>query len=81
MKTSLCKNLKTPEDKEEIKGQFIAALRLRTQLIEVIKDKIASADTSSITPEGYESPSWAYRQADLIGYKRGLFEIISLLEK
>lgn len=81
MKTSLCKNLTTKEDKEEIKGQFIAALRLRMQLIEVIKDKINSAETSAITPEGYDSPSWAYRQADLIGYKRALLEIISLLEK
>ena len=78
MKTSLIKGLNA-SDRDEIKGQFIAALRLRKQLIKTLEEKATSADNESLTKEGYDSPSWAYKQADLVGYKRAISELISLL--
>lgn len=78
MKTSLTKGLNA-SDRDEIKGQFIAALRLRKQLIKTLEEKATSADNESLTKEGYDSPSWAYKQADLVGYKRAISELISLL--
>ena len=78
MKTSLLKGLE-PDAKEEIKGQFIAALRLRQQVIKTLEEKIKTADAESLTKEGYEHPSWAFKQADLVGYKRAMNEIISLM--
>ena len=81
MKTSLSKRMKTKEDEEEIKGQFIAALRLRTEIINLIEDKIRSYKSETLSKEGYQDPSWAYKQADANGYERAMREIISLLEK
>lgn len=78
MKTSLTKGLNA-DDTSEIRGQFIAALRLRKQLIKTLEEKAKSADSESLTKEGYDSPSWAYKQADLVGYKRAISELISLL--
>ncbi len=81
MKTSLSKNLTTKEDKDEIRGQFIAALRLRMQIIDLIKEKIDSYKLETLSKEGYGDASWAYKQADANGYERAMREIISLLEK
>lgn len=79
MKTSLLKGL-NEKDKEEMKGLFIQSLRLRNQIIKTLEEKIKVIDTESVSKEGYESPSWAYKQADIVGYKRALKEIISLIE-
>lgn len=78
MKTSLLKGL-NQQDRDEIKGLFIQSLRLRQQLIKTLEEKVKSAETDILTKESYDSPSWAYKQADYIGYKRGITEIISLL--
>ena len=80
MKSNLTKGLNA-QDAEEIKGLFLSSLRLRVQLIKLFEEKKASAEGEALTKEGYDSPSWAYKQADLIGYKRALSEIISILEK
>ena len=78
MKTSLTKGL-NQDDRNEIKGLFVAALRLRKQLVKVLDEKKKVAENESLTKEGYDSPSWAYKQADLVGYKRALNELISIL--
>lgn len=78
MKTSLLKGLNA-DDKDEIKGLFISALRLRLQIIKTLQEKYDVADAESLTKDAYESSSWAFKQADLIGYKRGITEVISLL--
>jgi hypothetical protein len=80
LKTSVCKGLTNEEDKMEIEGQFIAALRLRQQLTRVVVEKITSYEKEKLSKESYESPAWAYKQADFNGYKRAMLEIISLLE-
>jgi hypothetical protein len=80
LKTSLLKGL-NEKDKEEMTGLFIQSLRLRNQLVKTLEEKIKVIDAESVTKEGYDSPSWAYKQADIIGYKRALREAISLLEK
>jgi hypothetical protein len=79
LKTSLLKGL-NEKDKEEMKGLFIQSLRLRNQIIKTLEEKIRVIDAESVSKEGYESPSWAYKQADIVGYKRALKEIISLIE-
>lgn len=79
MKTSLTKGLDKSEA-EEIKGLFIQSLRLRERLASIVKEKIDSNNIERISKNSYDNPSWAYIQADAVGYERALKEIISLLE-
>lgn len=79
MKTSLLNGLNA-DDKKEIKGLFIEALRLRKRLNEVMLKKIEATQSERLEKINYDSPSWAFLQADLNGYERGVREAMSLLE-
>lgn len=62
-----------------IREQFVGSKALRKQMVAILERKALAANKSSLRKEGYESPSWAYDQADYIGYQRALQEIISLI--
>lgn len=79
MKTNWTKGL-TKENSEIVTNQFKESKLIRRRLGELISEKIKSAHTETRKKELYMSPSWAYLQADAVGYERALFEIISLLE-
>lgn len=78
MKTTITKGL-TEEETKEISMEFISSVYLRKRLISVLEDRISSARQVTISSSSYDSPSWAYSQADNNGYERGLREVISLL--
>lgn len=78
MKTSLLDGLNA-KDKEEMTGLFIAALRLRKRYGELIEKKIETNNAMRVSTNAYDSPSWAFQQADRNGYERAMKEIISLL--
>lgn len=80
MKTSLLSGL-NEEDKKEIKGLFIEALRLRKRLNELLLKKIETTQSERLEKINYDSPSWAFLQADLNGYERGIREAMSLLDE
>jgi len=76
MKTSWLQGL-DEQGVKDIKSSFKASPRLRRRLTEICESKI---DTSlSTTKKQYDNPNWAYMQADNLGYRRALEEIISLL--
>ena len=76
MKTTWIRGIE--EDKHErIKGAFNSSSEIRNRLTEICNEKIASSLSTHKTQ--YDGPSWAYEQADAIGYRRALEEIISLL--
>jgi len=79
MKTLWTKGL-NKDEKDEVKLHYNSSGLLRERLISLLKDKIQAADKESYSKEGYDCPNWAYKQADLAGYKRALKEIISLNE-
>ncbi len=54
--------------------------RVLTRLDELLTKKTSSAHKSQLNKDGYESPSWAYRQADLIGYERAMQEVRELIK-
>lgn len=68
---------------QEEKDNFYQRYNLNTELLDVIaaalKEKITICDDSIQTKDMYKDPSWAYRQADAIGEKRALREVIQLL--
>ena len=67
------------KQKESLKASFGASKDIREKLTEISKDKILVLRAKRISESAYESPNWAYQQADLCGYERALEEIISLL--
>lgn len=80
MKTLWTNGLK-PEQKTEIKKDFISSAHLRNRLKDIIQKEIEANRSSSRNSNTYESPSWALMQADSIGYERALFKIISWISE
>ena len=78
MKTVWTKG-KDKQLEEDIKSSFKSSVVVRARLAEICSDKIGAAMTTH--KNQYDSPSWCYEQADAIGYRRALEEIISLLDK
>lgn len=78
MKTSIVKGL-NEEKKRIVTQEFVGSVALRDQLIRVLNEKISSTRKEVSKPENYSLGSWAYLQADAIGYERALNEIISLI--
>ena len=77
MKTSWTKGLDS-QQQEDVKSSFKAGIRLRQRLSEMCESKSSTSLTTN--KEQYESPNWCYQQADNVGYRRALKEIVSLLE-
>lgn len=66
---------------QETTADFKAALQLRKRLEKILCDKINSCREDSLSKTKYESPSWAYTQADTVGYERALKEVISIISE
>ncbi len=75
MKSHWFKECKTKEDKEKVKQTLFSnresLLRLESILESLLKETPSSAD--------YDSPSWAYKQADRIGYNRALNQVLDII--
>jgi hypothetical protein len=78
MKTVWTKGL-SEQQKEEIRGAFNGSANLRSRLTAILNEKIESRRKDSIGVDKYNSPGWAYIQADTVGYERALNEVISLI--
>lgn len=77
MKTTWIKGLEGRE-KEEMEASFSSSAGLRLRGIEICREKIEVCRKASISSDAYNSPNWAYKQADAVGYERALQEIINL---
>lgn len=78
MKSSITAGL-TKEQTDEITGEFKHSSLLRERLIEMLRQKNESNKALVRAKNLYDSPSWAYVQADSIGYERAVYELISLI--
>ena len=65
--------------KQDVRGDFKSSLITRRRLATILEDKIEEADKTSQNKDGYDVSNWALKQADLIGFKRALNEVISLI--
>lgn len=66
---------------EEIKGNFKSSALIRARLTALLNERINAKRTEVISKTSYDSPSWAYLQADANGYERALNEVISLISE
>lgn len=78
MKTVWTNGLKG-DAKDDIVSSFKHSILLRGRLQAILEDKIEIKRKARRKEEGYESPSWAFQQADSVGYERALAEVISLI--
>lgn len=78
MKSIITKGLE-PDVAKEIRGDFKSSLLLRKRIITLLEEKIDNARKGLRQKENYSSPSWAFLQADGVGYERALYEVISLI--
>jgi uncharacterized protein YutD len=79
LKTSLLKGLDEKEAKE-MKGLFIEAQRLRRLIQKRLEEKKSETQAERLSKVDYATGSWAYKQAELNGYERGIVEFLSLLD-
>jgi 23S rRNA U2552 (ribose-2'-O)-methylase RlmE/FtsJ len=77
MKTAWTKGLKG-EQLSEMKVVFLQNNILRTRTLELLNEKLENSRKQRVLSDSYESPNWAYKQADASGYERALLEIMSL---
>lgn len=77
MKASWTNGLE-PDAAKEIKGDFISSHLVRKRLVLLLQDKIKVADKASLLLE-YDVSNWALKQADYVGYKRAINDIIDLI--
>lgn len=59
--------------------EFSASSLLRSRLSALLSEKVEAKRTKKTSESEYDSPSWALKQADAVGYERALNEVISLL--
>jgi hypothetical protein len=78
MKVAITKGLDKDEAKD-MRAAFNAAQILRKRIISILTENIDAKRRDSVNNAGYESPNWALKQADTIGYERAVRELISLL--
>jgi len=77
MKTIWFQDIKNPEDQKNFKKSVIGSKIVLDKLKEVCYTKIKNGESSNVSD--YDSPSWALRQADKVGYARALTEMIGIL--
>jgi hypothetical protein len=78
MKTVWTKGL-TGQEKEEMTNSFVSSAHARSRLSFIIEEKIEAKRKANVSEERYESPGWAYQQADAVGYERAMREILSII--
>lgn len=75
MQTLWFQHLKDPAKRDLFKKDVAASEKVLDRLREICYNKI-KVESSLVD---YNSPSWAYRQADQLGYNRALKEIMELI--
>jgi hypothetical protein len=77
MKLDWIKNLKTPQEKEAFRREFESAQKVLDRLEEILYNYIRESES---IVDDYDSPSWAYRAADVNGQRKALKKVISLIK-
>ena len=66
------------EEKKKFEELVIHNTTLLRRLTDIISRKIDTANKKNLSKQGYEDSTWAFKQADHVGYVRALNEILQL---
>lgn len=64
---------------KDVKSNFVASLLTRKRLAKLLSDMIDTSNRTARSKTAYDSPNWAFIQADQRGYERALYEVIDLI--
>lgn len=70
------KSFNTQEGKDNFESLLRNSTTVNTRLVDILKE-MKQTNAKSLTTD-YDSPSWAFKQADKNGYDRALTEILAL---
>lgn len=74
-------NLKTEEQRKEFREAIaVASGPVYRRLLQIVQQERQSSADNNINRNHYDSPSWAYIQADQVGYQRALKLVEQLLK-
>lgn len=73
------KHLKTEDERARFKNSVLGSKIVLERLQHLIKEVEEGADAVEADPTKYDSPGWAYRQADRNGFRRALKAIQKLI--
>jgi hypothetical protein len=68
-------HLKTPEEKERFRNSVLGSKAVLARLQDIIKEIETEQDQIERDVRVYDTPSWAYRQAHLNGFRDCLSKI------
>lgn len=80
MNSTLTKHLKTKQEKDKFKERLQHNKDLLSVFAELVISKIDKSKKGQQAEGGYDSPAWAYKQADSIGEQRALQQVLDLLQ-
>ncbi len=75
MKSAWFSKCKTKEDKLAVRQSIMSTRESLGRLQEILEPLLKDAPPTA----DYDSPSWAYKQADRIGYNRALTTVLDLI--
>lgn len=79
MKTAWITGDLEDDEKKAIRLSFQASGVTRRRLVKILQAKIKGGFI--LTKDAYDTPNWEYKQADSVGYRRAMEEVISLLDE
>lgn len=77
--TEWYKGAKTETERAARAAEILSSRETLNILKKLLEDRLAALETGHTQKDKYESPSWPYLQADYVGAKRTLMEIIELV--
>lgn len=71
-------HLKDKAEQEKFKQMVLGSAKVLDRAHEILYNMVL--ESGKVSNDDYDSPSWAYKQADRNGYIRGLRDAMKLLE-
>lgn len=71
-------HLKSVEEQEKFRAYVLSSVGVLKRLADILESKVDAREV--FKEEDYNSPSWAFKQADRNGYVRALREIQQMLK-
>ena len=80
MKTSILAGM-SPDMKDALKKEFGETSQLRKRLVVMLEERALQNYKDLMSTNSFDNANWAYKQAEGVGYSRGISEIIALLSE
>lgn len=81
MNTAWTKGIrKGSQEDKDIRSSYAESFIIRKRLTQMLADKIDGKMKVAMSNDAFDSPSWAFLQAESIGYAKAMQEIIKLLD-